>query len=1130
VCCMSILVRLRSFFIPATIGLILMSAAGWYSLFWLPSQHRYLDDRNFRILKTLSDQIRLSINGFDKMMDNAADSGITSETLQPYLNNVASQLEKPDESESKTAVGDDYGDPPKMAVAADEGTHFLYLAFKRDARARYAIRTDLDRLIDKLSPPAIRCPFDALVIAQSDGTVIYQKSLSGIVMARINTLDDASGETKPGKSDTQITLDSLSQSSRLEQVKIAGARYRLYGQPLQLSFAPADPSGKAARNTPTGAIPKPWILCGLVRADRFRSESQAISYRYILWLSAAILLAITSYPFLRLHVSSPAERLRASDVISIAVSTCFAAATLTFVLLDLKFWQNQFNHSVDDQMQKLAAAIDSNFENEKNKAFGQLQNFYAENSHKTNALRAALHEAQAHTGERLQLTQSGAGCNPPWACKVELRSDSDPAVARLLENYPYLHYVNWSDYQGKQRVKWTTRKSVTPFLNLNDPSVPYYPAIKTAFQNQGNSGAVPTEGIGSQYSPNTGDNITIFWRLLDADGNATSGKVDSKAARKLFCASLVTKPISVFDPVLPGGFQFAVIGPDGTVVFHSDHTRNLRENFFAETDQNQDVHSRVAMRAAGSLVTNYMGRPNRLYLRPMNANQDELWTVVVFRELHPEETMNLETLSLASIMFFLYAGTLAFLFGLAHWMRRGRVSGSWLWPDSHKAGTYRLLAVINVLVALLFFFISDLPSSFAVLLSCIFIPVSTLVFNLVMLSRQDDGVGYLERRSEAASSRWQLGYVGTCAALLTIVAVLPCLSFFKVAFDFEQKLFVESSQLKLAQDIEQRAERLRVRYQGIEMGRYTRKLLATPEEKTTPYFSYHETLDTTINSAREYDTTLQRDDSAHCSLTDAVSRQHCVEFLLISFSPLYNQVAADTRYLAEVGSSGMWTWSSSFSPGKVVLTKLEPGQRVLRISSPVTPIAIPWASGQWWVSAVVFMAALSWFVCSTLRGMFLLDLIEPLEINHRSIECDPKVHHCLFSRRSKIEKLVLVHLAQEQLVNPNCRQIIRKLISEGLVEKRRGLLAITDPSFANFLKRAVTPEIIQRWERQEAGVRFTSLRTSLLVIGVGVAAFLIYTQGNVFSTWVTYMTGLAASVPVFLRLFEIFRHGGSTGG
>src|SRR3954447_16796204 len=55
---MSQLVRLRSLFVPASIVLFLLFAAGWYTLFWLPSESRYLDDRNFRVLHMLSDQIR----------------------------------------------------------------------------------------------------------------------------------------------------------------------------------------------------------------------------------------------------------------------------------------------------------------------------------------------------------------------------------------------------------------------------------------------------------------------------------------------------------------------------------------------------------------------------------------------------------------------------------------------------------------------------------------------------------------------------------------------------------------------------------------------------------------------------------------------------------------------------------------------------------------------------------------------------------------------------------------------------------------------------------------------------------------------------------------------------------------
>ena len=91
-------------------------------------------------------------------------------------------------------IGDDYSDPPRIAVRADEGSHFLYFAFMR-AKTRttttYAIRTDLEKLIRNVLPPDNRNPFDVVLVAQGDGTVIFQKSASGIAVARINALEDA---------------------------------------------------------------------------------------------------------------------------------------------------------------------------------------------------------------------------------------------------------------------------------------------------------------------------------------------------------------------------------------------------------------------------------------------------------------------------------------------------------------------------------------------------------------------------------------------------------------------------------------------------------------------------------------------------------------------------------------------------------------------------------------------------------------------------------------------------------------------------------------------------------------------------------------------------------------------------
>jgi len=92
-----------------------------------------------------------------------------------------------------------------------------------------------------------------------------------------------------------------------------------------------------------------------------------------------------------------------------------------------------------------------------------------------------------------------------------------------------------------------------------------------------------------------------------------------------------------------------------------------------------------------------------------------------------------------------------------------------------------------------------------------------------------------------------------------------------------------------------------------------------------------------------------------------------------------------------------------------------------------------------------------------------------------------------------------------------------------MVERKWGLLSVKDEGFAKFLKHALPHLTVRNWERQIAGTRPFSLQTSLLIVGVGVVAFLLYTQGEVFNTWVTYATGVASAVPKALQFFENFR-------
>ncbi len=1308
---MPTLVKIRSLFLPVSIGLFVVLAAGLYNFAWLPSQHKYLDNRNFRLLSTLGDQISTSINTFDKMLDNAADSGVpgndsakgsdtdTDTNLNFYLKQVAPRLESMDEEDQKI-LGDDYGDPPNIAVRADEGTHFLYFAFKRtrdNKPKKYAVRTDLDKLIRGLLPPLNRNPFDVLLVAQTDGTVIFQSSAPGLAVANIDAFEDqsvaAKADTppsaavkpdKPQSPDVKVPLSSKRYSSnKFSEINLAGTPYRLYSQPMQLSFSLNHPERKEAEGKIASRPTEQWVVCGLVRAEDFRSESESISYTYFLWVSAAILLAFLAPPFLKLFASAPAERLRVSEVSVSAVFACAVAATLTFMLLDLIHWRRDFDEKARKQMEDIAMAIDGNFATEQKKAFEQLDKFSKEEEP---LLLQVLEEADANPGRRPKFKKEDGKCDPLSACQTKILASGGSAKSPSL--YPYLQFASWSDFNGDQRVKWTIRGHATPFINLDDGTIPYYPAIKRALEDPVGAVPAPTRGIGTQYSPNTGYNITTFWQVRSVPAESVPEKPEGEKRKRMYCASLVTRPISVSGPVLPADFQFAIVNKDGLVIFHSDFTRNLRENFFAETDQDMQIRSRVQMRTEGALGANYMGRSHRMYVRPMQPNADEVWSVIVFRDLRLEQTMNLEVLSVATIMFLGYALVAALAAGLTLWVKKGRGAARWLWPDSRKTAIYRKLTILNGVAILLLLVLSEIPMKLALLFCAVCIPTGVLVWNLVALKGEAERSSPVDAAKEKTPTRWQLRYAGTCATLLAAVAVLPCLSFFKVAWDFEQKLFIERSQLRLIDDVNARRQSLRTYYQGVDLNEENaKKLLADSEGQELGMIPYPKSFLDTKLCSREG---AEKPDE--CGLESTGGPERYMEIFLGRISPSYNQLAADGSSLAEA-SPDTWKWTSGSAYGKEYLKLQRQGgaNEASIIRSSLARLHIPWGSWQWWLGSVAFLAALFWLAYSGLRRVFLLDLdiethlpeepvgskdavasfhptsliaalpknlviigrsssptivsllarndvqaydlsqpltvplrraaspgggssdvtastdpieeivrigrpavfynfesglegrehrqqkletlervfcrlpqsvvitsmVDPVAIGSESereqwqimlrsfvridLNSSPTRHpnetvdqfesrisadayyRWMLADRSRAQKLVLVHLAQEKVVNPNSRGVVRELMKDGLVVRQWGMLTIKDRGFAHFLKSAVPCRSIKHWEKQGAGIHAGTLRTALVVAGVGIGGFLLYTQGAIFNNWVTYMTGLAAAVPAVMKLLDVFR-------
>ena len=1324
---------LRNLFVPIIIIAVLFVAFGYFYLYWVPNRQRHLDDRSFRYLNTLSDQIRLTINTYDKMLDNAVDADISAKVLPQYLQHVAPQLKMPDLGEAIHAVGNDCSDPPKIAVESDEGTHLLYLAFQRVAKVGhnptgYVVQTNLDKLINGLLGPSNLNPFDVVLVARSDGHVIYQKSLSGVDVAQIKNLEDASGQTQ-GKEPKPINAETLSPTSRLEEIRIAGARYRLYSQPLPIGFLSANPHGldKSApaaqqycgsvaekKKTPGGhdasAAPddkasanaendaNDWVLCGLVRADRFRSESQLIPYFYILGMLAVILLSAGCYPYIRLYFSLPGERLRARDVAVTLIFTCFIAAVVTFILTDIYFWKRVFDPGADHDMAGLAVAIRNNFLIEQDAA-----------KHELDAFNHSPATSPAHVEDELGKlkrenvavifgdSKSDDKCKPGDACQVDMLANrfftDNAALKGPIQRYPYSFFAAWSDSSGTQRIKWTTRRRATPFVSLDDAATPFFSEVKKALKRPVHDKSVPTQGIGSQYSPTTGQNVTTFW-IVPPDPpykGPISGADEDRIRAARFCATLVTQPISVYNAVLPSAYQFAVLTPDGTVVFHSDPTRNLRENFLAETDRDPNLSSRIRMRSEGPITADYLGRPHRMYVLPVNiGNQDGLWTIVVFRDLHMEEVMNLEILSLVSILSSLYTVTLALVVFALIRARKVKSSRPWFWPDSRKSGIYQRLVVANLSAAVTLLVLSYWFHGIPLLLLVAAISVCPVVISLLSLRWNDPEPPY-----EAADSEgWCSSYYLAASTLVLAIAVVPCFLFFRVAATFEHRVLTQHAMLQFASDLEKRDHAVRALYQEVELGEFDTTILAPPETQhavgldldldlshppdslKSPVYSYHELLRVHV----AYHELLR----VHVAGgTDVSSPKPTFESSFLgAISYPYNELAADDRHLAE-GKSDVGGWNFQVNSKREHVIELVQSERPRVITAVWRPFHLPIRDWVWWLGVAVCLLGLYWLVRFTLDRIFMLQFVPPpparethAETNpasliaelpmslllighetsgpisallHRSdvqvreatllqevpapsdrsaadagfsrppanpidailrdgrplvlrnferISDDPaaaaRAHaalsrlvsalpnsvilvssmdpvlvpsieasdrwrhllrsfvridlnttprqrvaeddaeyysrisaesyfHWLFAALPKLEKLVILQLAREKVVNPNDSELLDSLLDQGMVERRHGLLAVKDHDFAKFLKHALPHHTVKHWEKEIAGRRPFSLQNSLMVFGIGVVAFLVYTQGDVFNTWVTYATGVTATLPKILQLFDNLR-------
>lgn len=807
-------VKSRSRFVPrlpAKLPLVtlavLAAIAGAYYFVYVDGKRSYLIEWSFRRLGAMSDRVESRLASYRQVVANVAERADDPE--EAIARAAPLELAAPPALHQRTK-----DDPPEVVTSVrttlSGGAPFVRIAAVAPRGFDIAARL---RVRDLVAPALDREGFDKLLFATADdGRVLFQEGRSDVAMTSLAGLKRADG--------SEIDLAGLVRSTGLFDVDISGQRYRLFVEPC--AIVPGE-SG--------------FLLAGLMRSDRLTIDSLKISSSLIVILASLFLLAALAFPFLKLLYMGPGERLRAIDGLLVSLCALVGIAVLCIVLLDLMAYR-RLSEEANLQLGDLGLRVRDSF-------------------------LAEVDDAQAQLGElnRLALVQvpwTWAGADAPQALAPETLLES-PRKGLLLPRgrYPDFDSFFWANERGWQTIKWTPRDQETPRINVRDR--PYFQNVVRDRLWTRNGGRLTVEPVRSWT---TGEGLFVVAMPVE-DGRerppgpalaagppagATAGPV---VQARPVVAALAVPMVSLRDPVLPPGFGFALVAEDGRVLAHSDAKKSLQENLLEETDSDRALRSSLFARRSGFIEVRYAGREHMLHPVPVAPGLP--WSVVAFRDKTLLRTVNVQILTTALLCLILYIAAFILLFGLIYLLPYFRAR--WVWPARERRGAYAQLAVLYTLCLLVY------PAALAtsdpshLFWTGMLVPLLVLLVSYIKVGRNG---GELAPRHWAALALaalvvalllvllWarlaepiflfllaglvaggallflpaadrffarlagpppRLAYVTAAALLLAVLAILPAVSFFKLAYDLHVENMVKHGQVRMMRGVEARLQK-----------------------------------------------------------------------------------------------------------------------------------------------------------------------------------------------------------------------------------------------------------------------------------------------------------------------------------
>lgn len=750
-----------------------------YYIFYISYQTKYFTKRNFRLLAGISEQMSMTITNLNQAFCNAikdAKSKSKSDTdLERHvsLDHIPKLTLIKFQSSKDNSSGNEIDSGLRLDIRHDGNTSWLYFNY-----AGFQASCDLNEIF---KPFARQNAFDEILVVQPhDGKVIFQNAPERLKIASLKTLKDKNGREVPLKAHSLLT--------NILYVHLADTEYHAYMQPVRIPV-----SMKVNDNILYDPVVANWVVCGLIRSSRFNSECRAISSNYLLKVIFLVLIISLCWPLFKLLLMGQRDRLGMSDVSFLGLSLIMVSAFLTFALIDA--YSYFFTRDkIDHQLKTFSKKIHKNFDIE---------------------IRA-IHEELKMLNKKITLPKDIAKSRNQQKDQEEVNIFKGGLV-KLNDPYPYFTSAIWIDDTGHQRVKWTVKGSTTPFIDVSTRDYFRKAHEDWLFEKECNEPRVWFESI---YSSNSGESTSVISLPWTTDANTK------------WVACIDTRFLTFYQCVLPPGFGFCVIDTTGKVLFHSDETKNLREDFLLECDNNYALRSAVFGHANGFFNVRYEGNDHRIYSSPLSYG-DFHGGIMVFCNKELTRIANLQILTVSSVLLLLLLCIPVIVFGLycivkliirMFLPRRGAFSHNfrgqifWLWPNKEWAEKYGEIIFFNIILCFILCGGIIYFQNWKIILCT----VSVYLLGILLIF---SGVKKEQKFLKTWLSQVSLnrechtGYTLAVVSSLIVLVVLPSIAFFKFAYNEEMYLFVKHAQVNLASSLEARQERVMAQYLKINFGK-----------------------------------------------------------------------------------------------------------------------------------------------------------------------------------------------------------------------------------------------------------------------------------------------------------------------